>query len=451
MKNIAIILAGGIGSRSGLSVPKQFFKVAGETVIEHTITTFNNNNKIDEVWIIVHNQYVTLMESICLKNNWGKVKKILNGGAERYESSLSAINACDREECNLIFHDSVRPLVSNRIINEVIDNLEKYNAINVAIPVVDTIISKNGDYINDIPDRSTLLRGQTPQAFKLSVIRKAYELALQDKDFKTTDDCGVVKKYLPDEPIFIVSGEEKNMKLTNKEDIFILDKLFQLKSDKISKNLTTNSLSGKVAVVFGGSYGIGKCIVDDLTKLGCTVYSFSRSENGVDISNKLDVENSMSNVYAETGKIDFVVNTAALLKKEPLATMSDCDINSIIEVNFFGMVNVSKIAYQYLKESKGSLLLFTSSSYTRGRAFYSLYSSTKAAAVNFAQAISQEWYDDGVRVNCINPERTNTPMRVANFGHEDVSTLLAAEEVSHCSINVLLSEATGQVFDVKIK
>ena len=122
----------------------------------------------------------------------------------------------------------------------------------------------------------------------------------------------------------------------------------------------------------------------------------------------------------------------------------------MLNVNYLGMVNVALASFPYLKESKGHLLYYTSSSYTRGRAFYSLYSSTKAAVVNFVQAISQEWEPCEIKVNCINPERTKTPMRVKNFGIEDDSTLLTAEEVAQESIKTLLADFTGQVIDVKL-
>ena len=129
--------------------------------------------------------------------------------------------------------------------------------------------------------------------------------------------------------------------------------------------------------------------------------------------------------------------------------MSNDDINDMIAVNYTAPVNITKIAINYLKESKGSIVLFTSSSYTRGRAMYSIYSSTKAAIVNFVQAISEEYNDFGIKINVINPERTDTPMRRNNFGIEPKQTLLTASEVAEFTLKTVTENITGQVIDVR--
>ena len=454
MNNIAVILAGGVGSRLGYSIPKQFFKVAGKTIIEHTIDVFDNNSLIDEIAIVIHPLYIDEMESIVVHNQWKKVKKILKGGNERYMSTLSAIKAYEGcNECNMIFHDAVRPLVNNNIIKNVVEALKTYDAIDVAVPATDTIIEvdEDGKFIDKIPKRKLLRRGQTPQAFKYSIIAQAYEKALKDPDFISTDDCGTVVKYMPDVKIFVVEGEESNMKLTYKEDLFLLDKLFQLRSTTLHDEIDFSKLSDKVIAVFGGNSGIGKEIVDTAQKYGAKVYSFSRSTTGTDVANRDNVDAALAMVANENGKIDYIVNCAAILSKEPLISMDTNLISTIIRTNYDGMVNVAMSAFQYLKESHGQLLLYTSSSYTRGRAFYSIYSSTKAAAVNFMQALAQEWESYGIRVNVINPERTNTPMRTKNFGIEPPDTLLEASEVAEVSLKTLLLDITGQVVDVKIK
>jgi len=449
-RNIAIILAGGVGSRLGMSTPKQFFKVAGKMVVEHTIDVFERNQHIDEIAIVSNPALVADFENIVLRNKWRKVKKILKGGAERYYSSLSAITAYQNEDANLIFHDAVRPLVSQRIIDDVVKALDTHRAVNVAVPSADTIIEVDGDFITNIPDRSRLRRGQTPQAFDRQLISDAYDKALKDPNFRTTDDCGVVRTYLPEEPIFVVRGEESNMKLTYREDTYMMDKLFQLKSTEPNDvQIDAESFRGKVAVVFGGSYGIGKNIVEMLEQSGAHVHSFSRSATHTDVGDDNQVALALSAVEQKEGHIDYVINTAGVLNREPLASMEYDTILKAVQTNYMGTVNVALRSRPYLQRTRGKLIFFTSSSYTRGRAFYSIYSSTKAAIVNFVQAVAQEWDADGISINCINPERTKTPMRQQNFGVEPDETLLMPERVAEATLRTLLTDCTGQVIDVR--
>ena len=456
MKNIAVLLAGGKGNRFGGDLPKQLIKVAGKSIIEHTIEVFQKSSDIDEIAIVSNPDYITNIEDIVNKNGYNKIKKILRGGKERSDSSLAAIKAYETEEheVNLIFHDAVRPFIELPIIHKVVESLKDYNAVDVAIPATDTIVEVNNEnVISKVPNRDILRRGQTPQAFKLSTIRDAYALALKDPNFKATDDCGIVLKYLPNEEILVVEGSETNIKVTYELDMFIADKLFQLKHlDFTGKEFSDEykqHLKSKVAVVFGGTYGIGKDIVDMLSSMGAKVFSFSRSGTNTNVKNREDISIALEQVYEKCGSIDYIVNTAAILNKEPLMNIDEETTHEIIDVNYMGMINVAQEAFKYLKESNGHLLLYTSSSYTRGRSSYALYSSTKAAAVNFTQAIGEEWKEFGIKVNCINPERTKTPMRVKNFGIEPEGSLLESKEVAKVSILTLLSDFTGQVVYVK--
>lgn len=450
--NIAVILAGGKGSRLEKSLPKQFFKIAGKMVLEHAVDAFEKNESIDEIAVVVDEHYIFMVEDMIIKNEWRKVKRILVGGKERFHSSHTAVNAyADFQESNLIFHDAARPLVSQRIITDVVTALDSYDAVDVAIPSADTIIEVEESFIKAIPERNKMRRGQTPQGFKQKVIAQAYELAFLDKNFSATDDCGIIKKYLPAKKVVVVEGEEANMKLTYPEDTYILDKLFQLRSGEL-KNIELEKIDfdGKVMVVFGGNSGIGKCIVDLASTLGAQVYGFSRSLNNVDISDFEAVKNKLKEVADKEGKIDFIINSAGILHKEPLATMEYQSIAESVNTNYIGMINIALASLPYLKQSKGHLLFFSSSSYTRGRAFFSIYSSAKAATVNFVQAIAQEWETFGIKVNCINPERTKTPMRLKNFGNEEETSLLNPEIVAKKSLQTIVSNYTGQVVDVRL-
>ncbi|MFF4779145.1 SDR family NAD(P)-dependent oxidoreductase [Microtetraspora fusca] len=460
LRTVGVVLAGGVGQRVGLNTPKQLLKIAGRTILEHTLSVFDGHPEIDEVVVLMTPGFTDEVASLVERNGYTKVTKILEGGASRTETTWRALQTLGDEECDVLLHDAVRPLVEPRIISDCVAALARYEAVDVAIPSSDTVVvavpGPRGEIIRDIPDRSRLRRGQTPQCFRLSVIRAAYERAFADPDFEklpATDDCGVVLRYLPDVPIYIVPGSEHNMKVTHPVDVFIADKLFQL-AESTAPALTEEgyqeALRGRCLVVFGGSYGIGADIVRLARGYGATVHSYSRTVNGVRVQDAAAVEDALARAYAETGRIDYVVNTAAVLHMGKLGEADHSTIEETIGVNYLGPVNIARASFKYLAETRGQLLLYTSSSYTRGRADYSLYSSTKAAVVNLTQALADEWADQGVRVNCVNPERTATPMRLRAFGDEPAGTLLSPGAVARTSLDVLISRLTGHVIDVRL-
>ena len=224
MKNIGVILAGGSGRRLGSELPKQFIVIAGKTVLAHTLHTFEKQKRIDEIIIVVHKDYIG---EIVRLEGFQKVKHIVPGGKERYHSTLAALNVYKEEKCNLIIHDAVRLLVTSQIIDDVIKALESHEACTTAIPSTDTILQSDTSrqFVNSIPDRSTLFQVQTPQGFHSDILTEAYNKALTDPEFFSTDDCGVVKRYMPEIPIKITKGLPFNIKLTYKEDISIIEKL----------------------------------------------------------------------------------------------------------------------------------------------------------------------------------------------------------------------------------
>ncbi|MEV6349924.1 bifunctional cytidylyltransferase/SDR family oxidoreductase [Actinoplanes sp. NPDC051851] len=458
MPTVAVILAGGVGERVGLQIPKQLVKIAGKPVIEHAIEVFEKSPVIDRIIILMTPGYIDQIQEIVARAGFTKVTTVIEGGRTRSETTRKAIAAVGDDECKMIIHDAVRPLVSQRIIADSARALDRYEAIDVAIPSADTVIAverlEDGDeVITDIPDRSRLRRGQTPQGFRLSTLRKAYELAAADPGFTATDDCGVVRRYLPEVPIHVVVGDENNLKITHPIDIHLADKLFQLKSDPLPTEKTFAErhalLNGKTVVVFGGSYGIGKATGDLAREYGATVLSFSRSTTGTHVENPQQVTEALKQAHERTGRIDYVINTAGLLRIGKLAETDDTVIEEALRVNYLAPVYIARAAAPYLAETKGSLLLYTSSSYTRGRADYSLYSSTKAATVNLTQALADEWSEQEIRINCINPERTSTPMRWQAFGEEPPGSMLSAEAVAGASVDVMISEMTGHIVDVR--
>lgn len=453
-RTVAVILAGGIGVRVGLGIPKQLIKIAGKAIVEHTLEVMNASPVIDEIIIVMNAGAMGQLDSLMDSERFPKLTRIIAGGATRNDSTQAALEILgDEVDTKVLFHDAVRPFVDDRILRDCVDALDDYDAVDTAIPSADTVIEvDSASHITAIPDRSRLRRGQTPQAFRLGTIRRAYELANHDKSFAATDDCGVVFTYLPDVPIVVVPGTPENMKVTEPIDVHIADKIFQLQSESLSADGDAiPDLTGKVVVVFGGSYGIGRSIVDLADAAGADVHQFSRSTTQTDVRSREQVKKALQSVAESAGRIDAVVLTAGVLQMGPLAKTKLRDLETTIETNFLAPVIVSRAAHKYLKKSRGSLLLFTSSSYTRGRANYGVYSASKAAVVNLTQALAEEWSPWAIRVNCINPQRTRTPMRTTAFGEEPTSSLLEPEHVAEVSLRVLESGLTGQVVTVRVE
>jgi 2-C-methyl-D-erythritol 4-phosphate cytidylyltransferase len=452
MKNIAVLLCSGSGKRFNSSKPKQFSKLAGKMIIEYTIDRFNKNKNIDEIIIVTQNEYIDFIWEIAKKNNFSKIKLVINGGKERFHSTLSAITALNDYDdlCNILIHDGVRPLVTDRIINDCLSALNDYDAVDVVIESTDTLVEVDDDLcITKIPNRSHLRRGQTPQAFKLHCIKKAYQAALETNNEIFTCDCGVVRSLLPNVTIKAINGDIQNIKITNPIDQYIAEKLLQSSQNITKTNYSKhNTLNNKVLVIFGGNSGIGLSIQKLARKLNITVEVASRTFNNVDITNIKSIEDYLCSVIEKYKKIDFVINTAGLLIRKPIDFLSHQEILDLININYTGAVNVSIASKKYLSITNGMLLHFTSSSYTRGRANYAIYSSSNAAIVNLTQALSEEW-SNTIRVNCINPERTLTPMRITNFGIEPAETLLSPEVVARKCLDVLDSQSTGLIIDIK--
>lgn len=232
---VAVILAGGAGSRmaasleEGGAVPKQFMLLAGREVIEYSIDTFCSHPAVDEVCVVVHPDWRGHMESMAARNNWPKLRRILDGGAERYMSSLAAIMAYIDypDDTVMMLHDAARPFVTPDIIGRLADAMKHSEAAGVAVPCTDTLWEVHPDLEDDyvgrfvarVPERRLMWCAQTPQAFLLPTLRDAYQRALQDPRFAATDDCGVVRRYMGGVKIRVVEGDERNFKLTVGSDL----------------------------------------------------------------------------------------------------------------------------------------------------------------------------------------------------------------------------------------
>lgn len=225
-KTVAVILAAGSGVRAGFPVPKQFLMLGDRTVLEHSLKTFNDHPGIDEVVVVTSADYIDKVRLMAESGGYAKLKYVIEGGRERYDSSLAAVRQyADQPDTVMLFHDSARPLVCARIISDCLEAMKTFNCVDVAVPAVDTIVQcdKAGTGMETVLDRSLMWQMQTPQCFRQKVIQEAYRIALNDPSFTATDDCGTVLRYLPSEKVGMVRGDARCMKLTYAQDLSLLE------------------------------------------------------------------------------------------------------------------------------------------------------------------------------------------------------------------------------------
>jgi 2-C-methyl-D-erythritol 4-phosphate cytidylyltransferase len=230
MRTVAVVLAGGTGQRFGGDRPKQMQVLAGRTLLDHSVMAFEQAPSVDAITIVMPAGLAGPARGQFTAEGHPKVTGVIEGGATRTDSTRCAIAALGEGECNVLFHDAARPLLDQRIIADCVSALATDRAIGVAVPSSDTIVEVADGVVTGMPRRDTLARCQTPQGFRLSVIRRAYELADADPSFPqrpATDDCGVVLRYLPDVPVRLVEGSERNIKITYPGDLEVAETLLR--------------------------------------------------------------------------------------------------------------------------------------------------------------------------------------------------------------------------------
>jgi 2-C-methyl-D-erythritol 4-phosphate cytidylyltransferase len=438
----AILLAGGMGSRMGEGQPKQFLRIAGKPVLVHSFEALRKQMPGAMIVIVAP---VDAMSQVCSMLAQEPDTMIVPGGTSRQGSTLEGLKALlPFKPNNVLIHDAARPFVSGQIISDVLRALERHEAVDVAIAATDTIVVEREGYIQSIPERKHIMRGQTPQAFRYKSLLACYEEIGEESLMNFTDDCGIYLHCNPFGQVRIVKGHEENFKITTPVDMILADEMFRLRQAEFRIDQPGVDIRGKRILIFGGTAGIGKAMADIMGAAGASVISRGRS-NGCDVRSPIAVQQALEEGVATLGGLDVVVNAVGLLKKGAIDKQEDQDLADQVAINLNGALWIAKYSHAPLKASRGTLIQFASSSYTRGRADYVVYSATKAAIVNMTQGLSEEWEPDGIRVNCVVPGRTDTDMRRSNFENEKQQTLYNPYEVALSATKLIGCEGTGFV------
>lgn len=224
-RTVAVVLAGGVGARMGAGRPKQLLDVGGRPILARAIGAFDAHPGIGEVVVVMAAGH--LREAAAIAAPFGKTAAVVEGGDTRTASTVAALRVLDDrpDDARVLFHDAARPFVDAPVIDRVLGALDGHDAVAVGVPSPDTLVVVEDGLVASMPPRETMSRFQTPQGFRLGTIRKAYELALADPGLRATDDCGIVHRYLPDVPIRVVAGSERNLKVTQPLDAVVAEHL----------------------------------------------------------------------------------------------------------------------------------------------------------------------------------------------------------------------------------
>ncbi len=232
----AVILAGGTGSRMGSNdMPKQFLEIKGKPIINHTIEKFLPNPRFEKIIVLSPKAWVHHTKEIIRKYTGDDDRiAVIEGGATRNETIMNAIAYIERsygldDDTVIVTHDSVRPFLTHRIIEENIEAALRDGACDTVIPATDTIVESEGQTISAIPDRRKMYQGQTPQSFKAKLLRDTY-MSLSDDEKEILTDAAKIL-VMKGKKVSLVQGETFNIKITYPYDLKIARSLLEEETD----------------------------------------------------------------------------------------------------------------------------------------------------------------------------------------------------------------------------
>ncbi len=229
IKSAAVILAGGTGKRMGGDVPKQYLELCGHPLLYYAIDCFEKSSVSEIVLVVTPGDEEKVKKDIVLKYGFAKVRGIVAGGKERYNSSFNGIRAVSDAGIVLI-HDAARALITVDVIERTIEDACEYGACVAAVPSKDTIKLSDADgFVESTIDRSRAWIIQTPQTFKMTLIKASYEQAEKEAAEKGlsgffTDDAMVAERY-SGQKVRITMGSYENIKVTTPDDLKVAEEI----------------------------------------------------------------------------------------------------------------------------------------------------------------------------------------------------------------------------------
>lgn len=431
MKNIGVILAGGLSKSFHSLMPKQYLKVNGKEVVYYSIMAFRHAKKIDKIILVLdHHGY----EDKYIENKFNV--ECIEGGEFRNESIYNALKYIKEHypDCeNVIFHDSARPFIKASVFDDLIDILSTGKLAAVTTSNISDSVGdcKNLSYI----ERRNQVLIQTPEAFNFNFLYKHF-----DKDKHYTAIAHQVSEYTK---VFQYHYNGFNFKITYPTDIFLAEQFMRINftTHNDIEAFDSNLLKGKKVLLLGGSGGMGSALRD----------YFDHYEIEY-LSPKADEMDLSSISYEDFKKIckdfnpDIMINTAGVSISDNDGIISTFD--TVFAVNLKSNLYLIELAKELNKEVH--IVLTSSSSSTMGRAGITNYSASKAALNSVVESQSEVLHEQNIYLNAVVPEKVNTPM-IQKLHKTNINTreLLEVDEVIEVILKYSVNKEYGKLVHIR--
>lgn len=429
VKNMGVILAGGVGTRFNGDIPKQYMKLNGKEIIAYSIDAFKSSKLLDEL-ICVVNEAEYQEKNIQTKYNVICIK----GGKSRNESLYNAIIFINKYYPNcekVLIHEAARPFIKSEIIDKYLMLLDDYDAVVTASKITDSLGTINGQHV----DRNNYCLIQAPEAFWIRDLLEHFS--------PNSDITGTVHQLPYQSNVYYNFDFKYNLKITYPEDLFVAEQLIKLKYYRrhIEDRDKVDKLVNKKALIFGATGGIGSEIVKMFQKMGVKMLAPSSKQLDLEIVSVKDVLN-----YCKDFKPDIIINAAAYSATDDDGLVNMFD--KVFKINLKS--NLILIEFAKLLNKRANLVLFSSSSSTKGRENLTLYSAAKVGVNSIVESLAEKMSKHGVYINAIVPEKINTPMiQKLHKGKVIYKELLSVEDILDAVIYYSSADTFGELAHIR--
>ncbi len=224
-----ILLAGGIGKRAGLGVPKQYYRLDGKMIIEHALENVSSVKGVDSLVLVSNPSFVETAEE--LRKSYPKISRVTLGGETRNESMLNGFREVEKEEEKVIVHDAVRPFTPSWVFERIIEELDEKDVITTVNPITGNLIELADGKVKRIHDRSRYTIGEAPTGYRYSAIKKTLELAVEG-NYLNTIPHDILLAMKAGFEVHALNCNCFNLKITFKEDLRIAEALIKLMEEE---------------------------------------------------------------------------------------------------------------------------------------------------------------------------------------------------------------------------